>query len=140
MGAASTRHSPRPLFSKGERFMHNSGASRRGNADSHLDVIARSEATKQSIVAVLWLWIASRSLSSGAHSRDPLARNDDKCLGCLKMESVALHWSCERAIQCVVPAHAGTHNHRSQLEQKALATVPKREAAAYGSPRARGRH
>jgi hypothetical protein len=23
------------------------------------------------------LWIASRSLSSGAHSRDPLARNDD---------------------------------------------------------------
>jgi hypothetical protein len=23
-----------------------------------------------------WLWIASRSLSSGAHSRDPLARND----------------------------------------------------------------
>jgi hypothetical protein len=24
------------------------------------------------------LWIASRSLSSGAHSRDPLARNDDK--------------------------------------------------------------
>jgi hypothetical protein len=22
-------------------------------------------------------WIASRSLSSGAHSRDPLARNDD---------------------------------------------------------------
>jgi hypothetical protein len=33
-------------------------------------VIARSEATKQSI------WIASRSLSSGARSRDPLARND----------------------------------------------------------------
>ncbi len=24
----------------------------------------------------LQLWIASRSLSSGAHSRDPLARND----------------------------------------------------------------
>jgi hypothetical protein len=23
------------------------------------------------------LWIASRSLSSGAHSRDPVARNDD---------------------------------------------------------------
>jgi hypothetical protein len=23
-------------------------------------------------------WIASRSLSSGAHSRDPLAHNDDK--------------------------------------------------------------
>jgi hypothetical protein len=24
------------------------------------------------------LWIASRSLSSGAHSRDPLARNDGR--------------------------------------------------------------
>jgi hypothetical protein len=29
-------------------------------------------------------WIASRSLSSGAHSRDPLARNDGS--GCLKNE------------------------------------------------------
>src|SRR6266481_1377262 len=37
-------------------------------------VIARSEATKQSIFAAPW--IASWSLSSGAHSRDPLARND----------------------------------------------------------------
>src|SRR5439155_9834535 len=38
-------------------------------------VIARSEATKQSRLFSR-LWIASRSLSSGAHSRDPLARND----------------------------------------------------------------
>jgi hypothetical protein len=38
-------------------------------------VIARSEATKQSIDATE-AWIASRSLSSGAHSRDPLVRND----------------------------------------------------------------
>jgi hypothetical protein len=37
-------------------------------------------------------WIASsRSLSSGAHSRDPLApRNDD--LGCLKIESENLRY------------------------------------------------
>ena len=41
------------------------------------DVIARSVARKQSSLAA-WLWIASRSLSSGAHSRDPLARNDAK--------------------------------------------------------------
>ena len=40
-------------------------------------VIARSEATKQSMSPLAPLWIASRSLSSGAHSRDPLARNDD---------------------------------------------------------------
>src|SRR3984885_12512182 len=41
-------------------------------------VIARSKATKQSISRRRGsvLWIASRSLSSGAHSRDPLARND----------------------------------------------------------------
>jgi hypothetical protein len=26
------------------------------------------------------LWIASRSLSSGAHSRDPLARNDENTI------------------------------------------------------------
>ncbi len=39
-------------------------------------VIARSEATKQSILPYIARWIASRSLSSGAHSRDPLARND----------------------------------------------------------------
>jgi hypothetical protein len=38
-------------------------------------VIARSEATKQSRPCLL-PWIASRSLSSGAHSRDLLARND----------------------------------------------------------------
>src|SRR5712664_1744260 len=36
MGAASIRHSPRPLFSKGASFMHSSGASRRGIADSCL--------------------------------------------------------------------------------------------------------
>jgi hypothetical protein len=41
-------------------------------------VIARSEATKQSISPLAAPWIASRSLSSGAHSRDPLARNDEK--------------------------------------------------------------
>src|SRR5258708_737156 len=39
----------------------------------------------------------------------------------------------------VVPENAGTHNHRRQLQQKALATVPKRESAAYGSPLSRGR-
>ena len=36
----------------------------------------RSEAIHSCFLVVLW--IASRSLSSGAHSRDPLARNDDE--------------------------------------------------------------
>src|ERR1700687_798685 len=37
---------------------------------------AKAEATKQSRTVASMQWIASRSLSSGAHSRDPLARND----------------------------------------------------------------
>jgi len=60
--------------------MQTSGASRREIAESRLNesaVIARSKATKQSSLFVaavsgLLRW----SLSSGAHSRDPLARND----------------------------------------------------------------
>src|SRR6185295_6548064 len=40
-----------------------------------------SEATKQSMAQQAERWIASRSLSSGAHSRDPLARNDDTLPG-----------------------------------------------------------
>ena len=40
-------------------------------------VIARSKATKQSIQYPIKVWIASRSLSLGAHLRDPLARNDE---------------------------------------------------------------
>jgi hypothetical protein len=46
-------------------------------------VIARSKATKQSIGDFPQLpWIASRSLSSGVLSRDPLARNDDQNQDC----------------------------------------------------------
>ena len=43
-------------------------------------VIARRVATEQSsfLIVAQGSWIASRSLSSGAHSRDPLARNDDE--------------------------------------------------------------
>src|ERR1700730_8592287 len=39
-------------------------------------VIARSTVTKHPSFVFAAVWIASRSLSSGAHSRDPLARND----------------------------------------------------------------
>jgi hypothetical protein len=35
-------------------------------------------ATKQSMLQQAEKWIASLSLSSGAHPRDPLARNDGK--------------------------------------------------------------
>jgi hypothetical protein len=56
-------------------------------ADAYLAVIARSESDEAIHTSALALWIASRSLSSGARSRDPLARNDDLKtlrLGCLK--------------------------------------------------------
>ena len=33
----------------------------------------------------------------------------------------------------VVPAEAGTHNHRCQLPESRLTPAPTREAAAYGS-------
>ena len=49
---------------------------RRENAKLCPSVIARSEETKQSMSPHAALWIVSRNLSSGAHSRDPLARND----------------------------------------------------------------
>jgi hypothetical protein len=60
-------------------------------------VITRSEATKQSIFPAA-KWIASRSLASGAHSRDPLARNDDK--GSAATPHVSDH-------QAVVVIHVG---------------------------------
>jgi len=37
----------------GGGYWHNPGVIRRGNADVYLDVIARSEATKQSILPLL---------------------------------------------------------------------------------------
>jgi hypothetical protein len=54
-----------------------SGASCREIADLRLVVIARSEATEAIHSSILRRqpWIASRSLSSGGHSRGPLARN-----------------------------------------------------------------
>jgi hypothetical protein len=54
--------------------MKNSGASRRGNAEARHCEEQRDEAIQLS--SRKESWIASRSLSSGAHSRDPLARND----------------------------------------------------------------
>jgi hypothetical protein len=50
-------------------------AHRAARRERVFDVIARSAATKQSmIVAAVGFWIASRSLSSGAHSRDPVEK------------------------------------------------------------------
>jgi hypothetical protein len=49
-GATGIRHSLRPLFSGGPLSEQPGRASRRGNAELCRDVIARSKATKQSIL------------------------------------------------------------------------------------------
>ncbi|KRQ94697.1 hypothetical protein [Bradyrhizobium valentinum] len=54
--------------------MQTSGDERREIEKLYPLVIA--SAAKQSIYPDAEMWIASRSLSSGAHSRDLLARND----------------------------------------------------------------
>jgi hypothetical protein len=77
-GAARIRLSLRPLIGEDAKETANPGRKRAAGMRRRVwgDVIARSEATKQSILLFAVAWIASRSLSSGAHSRDPLARND----------------------------------------------------------------
>jgi hypothetical protein len=75
-GASSARHSLRPLNFEGESFLHHSGALRRENAKLRLlAVIARSGATKQSI------------LSSATMDCFAYARNDGLRISCLKIES-----------------------------------------------------
>ena len=83
-----SRHSPRPQFFGASGICMTRGAHRTARlfaviAKSDVSAVAqraKAEATKQSILSFFLCaarWIASRSLSSGAHSRDPLARNDD---------------------------------------------------------------
>src|SRR5450432_302102 len=84
--------------------MYNSGASRRGNAESYHNVIA--SAAKQS--SFLPSFFAQRKLDCFV-ARAP--RNDD--FGCLKIETLSI----------VVPANAGTHNHREWGCAKLLNSV-----------------
>jgi len=66
---------PRALFiERAKRNEHLAQSTRGEIANVCLTVIA--SAAKQSIYPLAATWIASRSLSSGARSRDPLARND----------------------------------------------------------------
>jgi hypothetical protein len=76
MGASSARHSLRPLIEGQDVHEQTSRETRGEIADSHLAVVARSASDEATLFLLAALWIASRSLSSRAHSRDPLARND----------------------------------------------------------------
>src|SRR5260370_39826445 len=67
MGATRTRHSPRPLFSKGECFMHNSGASRRGNAEACRQTMRLFEKLRWQFVEVR----ARHTMRRPCERRDP---------------------------------------------------------------------
>jgi hypothetical protein len=62
----------------GGGYKQNPGGLRRGNALARHCEEQRDEAIQ--LPSREESWIASRSLSSGAHSRDPLARNDGRWL------------------------------------------------------------
>jgi hypothetical protein len=72
-GALGARHSPRP---HGRRIQARPG--RIAPRDRGIVCCRHCEERKRRSNPFYYaaLWIASRSLSSGAHSRDPLARND----------------------------------------------------------------
>jgi hypothetical protein len=85
MGAAGTRPSLRPLLLFEGKLGDSSDAMRRENGNSwfaHTRHHKRRHCERSEAIdgprkdCVCGSWIASRSLSSGAHSRDPLARND----------------------------------------------------------------
>jgi hypothetical protein len=90
-GAARIGHSLRPLIFEGEMFKQNSRETRgeivklcfpslRGALATTCPPKFGERRRKQSILSLVAAWIASRSLSSGARSRDPMARNDG-CAG-----------------------------------------------------------
>src|SRR5882762_4969782 len=60
-------------------------------------------------------------------------------LGIANISRLPIMVSMAATLPRVVPANAGTHNHRQSLLQKVLTTSPERNSAAYGSPRSRGR-
>ena len=101
-GAARARHSLRPLVYGGTCFGRNSDAfvSREGGRPS----LRGATATKQSMPPLAAPWIASRSLSSGAHSRDPLARNDGGNLQTPSFRGAPLGAN----LRCAI-AHRGIH-------------------------------
>jgi hypothetical protein len=69
-GASGARHSLCPLFCRGRKFLHNSGAPRREITGLYLAVIARSGAAKQSTPSM-----TAHLSSSSAKADDPVFRD-----------------------------------------------------------------
>src|SRR5258707_12205060 len=93
---------PAPSVLRGANgFCKTSGASRRENAKAHLELERRhcEEQSDEAIHSSFTRRNASRSLSSGARSRDPLARNDGLKIGCLKIKSE----KCDRRRRATLP-------------------------------------
>src|SRR5713226_7641937 len=80
-GCGCSRHPAFPTPSMGAKDKCNDSGASRGEDEVVCETIATSlrGAKRRSNPFFLYAarWIASRSLSSGAHSRDPVDRNDD---------------------------------------------------------------
>src|SRR5665647_377463 len=74
-GAARTRSSLRPLIAEGEEFLM-ARARRAARTRRHVFRQGEERMRRSNPQRHGQTWIASRSLSSGAHSRDRLARNN----------------------------------------------------------------
>jgi len=117
---------PTPSVFLGERLMHHSGAI--APRDGELCLMNANAPHFQP--------------SSSAKADDPYSRDADDRIERprrtdrpVKPDDDNSLWRSESDEGMRRPCERRTHNHRSQLEQKALATVPKRESAAYGSLR-----
>jgi hypothetical protein len=98
--AAGIRRSPRPLF-RGEGFWQTSGASRREIAKLYLGVIARSEATKQSISVCRAMDCFAEPVIGRRFA--PTRWLAMTMSGCLKIESVAMY--CSRICHALSRRH-----------------------------------
>jgi hypothetical protein len=66
-------------------------------------------------------WIASRSLSSGAHSRDPLARNDDVISDSIIKQPQGQHVAFPRRVSARVMRRPKRLERRERRECRMLA-------------------
>ena len=132
-GATGTRHSPRPHFyrarNKHKPRTHCAARVIRMSGCRHCE---RSEAIQLTFYFFVERWIASsRSLSSGAHSRDPLAPRNDG-MGCLTIESVGRFFARSRnALNC-------HHPRRRVIQYSGTSAMEPHRRSVLDTPHARG--
>jgi hypothetical protein len=129
-----------------ERTFRQPRAEQAARSRSHILTSLRGAKRRSNPASLLlvWQWIASRSLSSGAHSRDPLARNDVQSNrhrpppGRRKREiravdAATINWS---SLRTQGPIRRGL----SIRTRRCNAAFEAANAGGYGSLRSQGRH